>query len=136
MSIGGIRAGLKANLSTVSGLRIAETIPDQPNPPMAVIGMPSIQYDTSFGRSAVGTNIYDFPLSVIVGRVSERTAQTRLDTYASTGVGSIKAAIESDRSLGGSAYDVRVREMTGVTSAIIGDVTYLIADFSVQVFSN
>lgn len=133
MSIADIRNGLGANLSTIRGLRVAETIPDNPSPPIAVIALGNVVYDGAFHGGLV---TYNFTVSVIVGRVAEREAQRRLDGFISTGTGSIKNAIESDKSLGGSAYDVRVSEMTNVGAVQIGDATYLACDFAVAVYSN
>lgn len=133
MSIALIRSGLGDNLSTVTGLRVAETIPDNPSPPIAVISLNNVQYDGAFDGGLV---TYNFVVSVIVGRVAERVAQQRLDSYISTGTGSIKKAIESEKSLGGAAYDVRVTDMSSVGSISIGDATYLACDFNVVVYGN
>lgn len=133
MSIADIRSGLGTNLATIRGLRVAETIPDNPSPPIAVIALGNVVYDGAFQGGLV---TYNFTVSVIVGRVAEREAQRRLDTFISTGAGSIKAAVESDKSLGGSAYDVRVSEMTNVGAVQLGDATYLACDFSVAVYGN
>lgn len=133
MSIASIRSGLGDNLATISGLRVAETIPDNPSPPIAVIALGNVVYDGAFHGGLV---VYNFTVSVIVGRVAERVAQSRLDTYISTGAGGIKAAVESDKSLGGAAYDVRVSEMTNVGAVQLGDATYLACDFSVSVYAN
>ena len=133
MSIAAIRAGLGANLSTIRGLRVAETVPDQVNPPVAVVSLSSVAYD---GALAGGLTTYSFTVTVIVGRMSERTAQRTLDTYISPGTGSIKTAVESDRSLNGSAFDCRVEGLTNVGSVTIGDITYLAADFAVTVYGN
>lgn len=133
MSIAAIRSGLGDNLATISGLRVAETIPDNPSPPIAIISLSNVTYDGAFHGGLVQ---YNFVVSVIVGRVSERTAQARLDTVISTGTGSVKKAVESDKSLGGSAYDVRVSEMSNVGAVQLNDATYLAADFSIQVYAN
>lgn len=133
MSIAAIRAGLGANLATIRGLRVAETVPDQVNPPVAVASLSSVAYD---GALAGGLTTYSFTVTVIVGRISERTAQRTLDAYISPGVGSIKTAVESDRSLGGSAFDCRVEALSSVGSVTIGEVTYLAADFVVTVYGN
>lgn len=133
MSIALIRKGLGANLSGIRGLRVAETIPDNPNPPIAVIALSNVVYDGAF---AGGLVTYNFTVSVIVGRASEREAQRRLDTYISTEPGSLKKAIESDKSLGGAAYDVRVVEMSNVGAVQLGDQTYLACDFIVSVYGN
>lgn len=131
MSVSAIRTALATRLGTISGLRTSATIPDQINPPMAVVSLDSISYDEAFQR---GLDEYRFTITVVVGRVAERTAQNNLDAYlAPTGNKSIKTAVEGDRTLGGAAQTLRVTEMTGVSPTQIGDVTYLTATYSVTV---
>jgi len=133
MSIADMRAGLGKNLrDNIPGLRVAETIPDQPNPPMAVISIESVNYDKTFQR---GMSEYNFVISVLAGRVSERNAQARLDSYMDPGSATIKTAIESDRSLGGKVFDVRVSEMSNIGAVNLGETIYLGADFRVQVYA-
>jgi hypothetical protein len=134
LSIADIRAGLATNLATISGLRVATEIPDNPSPPIAIIQLQSINYD---GAMAKGLTTYSFSISVIVGRPAEREAQRRLDAYASsTGSQSIKLAVESDKTLDGSAYDVRVSDMTNIGAVLLGEATYLAADFICTVYAN
>jgi hypothetical protein len=132
VSISLIRKGLGANLGTIRGLRVAETIPDNPSPPIAVIALGNVTYNGAFDG---GLTIYNFTVSVIVGRVAEREAQRRLDAFISTDDGSIKKAIESEKSLDGAAFDVLVTEMTNVGAVQLGDATYLACDFAVQVYA-
>jgi hypothetical protein len=133
MSIKEIRAGLGKNLrDNIPGLRVAETIPDQPNPPMAVISLESVNYDQTFQR---GMSEYNFVISVLAGRVSERNAQSRLDSYIDPGSATIKNAIESDRSLGSAVFDVRVSDMSNIGAVNLGETIYLGADFSVRVYA-
>jgi hypothetical protein len=74
---------------------------------------------------------------VIVGRASERAAQNALNAYASnTGASSIKSAIESDKTLSASAFDVRVVSMTGIGAVELNGTTYIGMDFSVTVYAN
>jgi hypothetical protein len=133
MSITAIRTALAKNLGTVPGLRTAAEIPDLPNPPIAVVSLNSVTYDGAFAK---GLTNYNFSVTVIVGRVAEREAQRKLDAYISTGSSSIKNAIESDKTLGGSAYDCRVVSMDSVGSLTVSDTTYLAADFTVTVIAN
>jgi hypothetical protein len=80
---------------------------------------------------------YTFVVSVIVGRVDERTAQNKLDAFvSSTGSSSIKLAVESDKTLGGNAFDCRVTEMRNYGELTIGDVIYLSAEFTVLCYAN
>jgi hypothetical protein len=132
-TISQMRTGLATNLATISGLRTAATMPDNPNPPIAIVMPQGISFDTSFGR---GLDTYEFVVLVIVGRVDERTAQNLLDGYCNpTGATSIKTALESDRTLGGQAQDLRVTEMRNYSSVPVGEVTYLAAEFVVSVFA-
>lgn len=132
-SLSDLRSGLATRLATITGLRSSAYIPDNPQPPIAVVMPGRIQYDTAFGR---GSDEYTFSIMLIVGRVADRASQTTLDAYcASSGSASVKAAIEADRSLGGKALDCRVTEMTNQGSLAIGDVTYHTAEFNVTVIA-
>jgi hypothetical protein len=133
MSISQIRTALAANLATIPGLRTAAEIPDLPNPPIAVVSLDSVTYDQSFAK---GMTNYTFTITVIVGRSAEREAQRKLDAYITPGANSVKNAIESNKTLGGYAYDCRVVSMNSVGSLTISDTTYLAADFTVTVIAN
>jgi hypothetical protein len=132
MSISQLRQGLATNLQTISGLRVVETLPDLVNPPMAMIGLTKVSYNQQNQRSMAE---YAFQVTVVVGRVSERTAQALLDVLVAPGSGSIKYAIESDRTLGGAAYEVFVPELSAYGAVSINGIDYLSAEFSVQVFA-
>ena len=80
---------------------------------------------------------YTFVVSVIVGRADEGTAQNKLDAYvSSTGSSSIKLAVESDKTLGGKAFDTRLTEMRNYGQITIGDVIYLSAEFTVLCYAD
>ena len=128
-----LRTGLANRLATITGLRSSATIPDNPQPPIAVVVPSRILYDTAMGR---GSDEYEFTVTVIVGRVHDRTSQTNLDAYcASSGSASVKAAIEADRTLGGKAIDCRVTQMSNQGFLSIGDITYHTAEFNVTVIA-
>lgn len=132
-TVSGLRTQIANRLATISGLRTAATVPDSPNPPIAIVMPTGITYDTTMGR---GLDEYDFTILVIVGRVDERTAQNALDAYcAPTGAGSIKAAMHADRTLGGTAHDSRVTAMRNYQGYAVGEVTYLAAEFVVSVIA-
>lgn len=132
-TIAEIRAGLADNLATISGLRTTETIPDNPSPPIAIIDLKSVTYNGAFHG---GLTTYSFTVTTIVGRASEREAQRRLDAYISTTNTGVKKAVESDKSLGGAAYDVIVTNMTNIGTVSLNDTIYLAADFAVEVYAN
>jgi hypothetical protein len=133
MSISQIRTRLAANLATIPGLRTAAEVPDLPNPPIAIVALNNVSYDRAF---ADGLTNYTFVITAIVGRSAEREAQRKLDAYISPGANSVKNAVESDKTLGGYAYDCRVVSMDSVGSLTISDTTYLAADFTVTVIAN
>lgn len=133
-SISLLRDGLAANLATISGLRAADTVPDNPNPPIAVVIPDGIEYRTAFNSTL---SRYSFIVLVIVGRADERTAQDRLDAYCSTtGTSSVPAALESNTALGGEAFDLEVTEMRNYRQLALSDgITYLAAEFVVSVIA-
>lgn len=133
-SISELRDGIAANLATISGLRVSATIPDNPNPPIAIVQLTRVQYHQDFKR---GMTEYNFSVQIVVGKVDERSAQTNLDAYcSSTGNSSIILAVESDRSLGGKAFDAIVTEVSNYGSVTISDINYLAAEFNVRVLAS
>lgn len=129
-----LRSGLGANLGTVSGLRVSEDLPEQINPPMAVVGLQTIEYDQSFQKGLV---LYRFQIPVLAARASDRRAQITLDNFISTtGAQSLKNAIESDKTLGGAAFDVRVTEMGSIGTIELDSNIYLAAEFVVEVYAD
>lgn len=133
MSITDIRDGIATNLATIPGLRTSAELPDQPNPPIAVVQLNNVTYDQAFQNGLV---LYNFTITVIVGRVAERIAQQRLNAYASTGTGGIKAALQSDKTLGGHAFDVKLQEMTNIGAITLGEQQYLAAEFAAIVYAD
>ena len=129
-----IRNGLATRIATISGLRTAATIPDQVNPPIAIVIPERLTYDDAFNRGLV---TYSFLVQVIVGKVSERTSQNKIDGFINpTGATSIKAAIEGDKTLNGVVFDTRVTEVTGYSVVQVGDIAYMSCEFRVTVLAD
>ncbi len=121
-----VRANLKTALSTISGLRVLDTIPDSANIPtqgaLVVIGQLDMTFDFTLNRGFDSANV---SVLVIVGRMSETAAQNRLDAFlASSGTSSIKAAIEADKTLGGAVQTLRVTQATSGTITV-ANIDYL-----------
>lgn len=122
LNIGPVREALGTNLQTITGLRIYDQLPDVIVPPCAVVGQLDFTFDidNARGLDQASTDIF-----VIVQRFSERTGQAKLDALlAGTGPGSIKTALESDRSLGGLVNTLRVISADAGTYSS-GDQTFL-----------
>jgi hypothetical protein len=133
-SISELRAGIKTNLATISGLRVSDFQPDNINPPVAIVFPQGVNYDETFQR---GMQTYTFVVQVVVGRQSERSGQNSIDAYcSSTGASSIKLAIESNKTLGGKAFDTRVTDMRNYGELLVGEVNYLSAEFVVLCYAD
>ena len=110
-TINEIRQGIIDNLSTIYGLRASAIVPENPNPPVAIVELSSGSYDTTFGR---GLDSWQFTVTLIVGRSDNRAAQISLDEFvASSGGRSVKQAIESNKTLGGFAKSSSFRKGHG-----------------------
>jgi hypothetical protein len=133
VTVGALRAGLATNLARITGLRASAIQPDNPTPPQVIIFPTSITFDRTFKR---GLDEYAFTVTLIAGRQDARNGQAIMDGYcAPTGAGSIKTAIEFDRTLGGACQSLRVTELSAYGSTSIGDTIYLTADFTVIVYA-
>ena len=101
-----VRDGLKTRLQTISGLRVFDTIPENPQPPAAIVGQLDMNFDIDNAR---GLDLATVEVYLLVQRMDVRSGQDKLDAYlAGTGAGSVKAAIEGDKTLGGACSTLRV----------------------------
>lgn len=126
-----IHAALRTSLATVPGLRVADHLPEQIAPPLAVIQLESVQYHRAMQG---GSSEWQFLVALIAGRMGDRAAQVQLDGWiAYSGTTSIRAAIESDPTLGGTCQTLIVNEMVSVRPLSLGDASYLSCEFSVTV---
>ena len=127
----GIRTGLKANLEAISGLRVYDLIPSPAVAPAAIIGQLDFTFDLSMAR---GVDQATLDVIVLVQRMLERSGQKELDKYlAGTGAFSIKAAIESDRTLGGACNTLQVTAAQA-GSYISADIEFLSYKYSITVW--
>lgn len=129
-----LRTALATNLATITGLRTSVDIPDNPNPPIAIVQLIRVEYHQDMRN---GMSEYTFGVQVIVGRADDRSAQRNLDAYCSSdSASSVRGAIESNRTLSGYAYDCVVTEMSSYGSVLVNDTTYLAAEFAVRVLAS
>jgi len=133
MTMMALRDGLAENLRTIVGLNVSATVPDDPHPPVAIVVPTGLTFDSTFSR---GMDEYQFSILLLVHRVDSTTGQEALDAYCNpSGCSSIKVALESDKTLSGSAFDLRVTEITSIGLTPVGDATYLSASFAVTVYA-
>ena len=80
---------------------------------------------------ALGLQQMDWLIHIVVGRYTDRTAFALLDSYLSaTGAQSIRAAIENDRTLGGTVQTLILSLAADVTSLTNADAEYLQIQFN------
>lgn len=131
MNVSNVRDGIKTRLQTISGLRVWDVIPDQVTPPGAVVGQLDFTFDIDNAR---GVDLANVDVYVIVQRMDARSGQNKLDGYlAGSGSTSIKAAIEGDRTLGGTVNTLRVTRAEAGTY-VQGDVTFLSYRYSLTIW--
>lgn len=127
----GVRTGLGTALDTIAGLRVFDYVPDSLSPPAAVVEPLEVDYDESMRR---GTDFYRAFILVIVGRMSDRSSQDRLDAYvAGSGVGSVKAALEADRTLGGACSTLQVTSARP-REVVVSGVNMIAYRFEVSIY--
>lgn len=90
-----VRAGLAANLSTITGLQVLETAPESIAPPTVVI-VPGDGEFVSYDVSTDGADDVKFTLHLYIARRLDQVAQAEVDSYLDrTGSKSIYAAVRS-----------------------------------------
>ena len=127
----GVRQGIATALEAIVGLRCFDYVPDSLAPPAAVVEPLEIDYDEAMQQ---GCEFYRAFILVIVGRMSDRSSQDRLDTYlTTTGPSSIKAAIETDRTLGGACSTLQVAS-TRPREVVVSGVNMIAYRFEVRIY--
>lgn len=111
----GIRTALAENLSTLEGIKFSAYMLSNPTTPSGHLypGGPAgdITYHMAFQD---GVELWPFTVQAFVALSTDIGAQVKLDQYlASSGTQSVKAALESDRTLGGLAASVKVLSSGG-----------------------
>lgn len=125
-----IRAGIVANLRTgyPDGVQVGKYVLSSPTPPTLQIRLGPITYDLAMGRGL------DEVTLIVQGLATPTEAgQMLLDEWAASSAG-VKAAIETDRSLGGAVNDCVVRTLADPILATVGGLDVLLAEWSVTVY--
>jgi hypothetical protein len=132
-SMKNMREGLAANLGAIPGMQVSAYMLSNPTPPAAHVLPAEITYDTAMRR---GQDVWFFTVQVFVSLTTDIGAQKLLDKMlASSGSDSVKAAVESDRTLGGACDDLRVVSMGGYEIFVLGERQLLGATWRVEVIA-
>lgn len=118
-------------LATIPGLRVADHLPEAVTPPMAVIQIQSVTYHRAMQG---GLSEWKYVISLVAGRMGDRAAQRTLDSWMSwDGAQSVRAAIESDRTLDGECSTLIIEDMITIRPLAIGDAQYLTCEFNLSI---
>jgi len=128
-----IRAGLAGQLRQIRGLRVLEHIPEQINPPAAVISRAEVDYSLN---AKGGLTEWSMQIQMVAGRMADQHSQRTIDAWLSwDGPQSVRAALEADRTLGGNCQTSRVTTADALTSLQVGDSEYIGVTLSVTVWA-
>ena len=129
-----IRDGIKTRLATsATFIQIADTAPDTISPPCAIVlpGSPVVEYHQAFGN---GLERYVFTILVLMQRFDAAAQQDLVDGLMS-GAGSIRALIEGDLTLDGSAETCQVLSATSYGAVEFNETTYLGCEWTLEVYA-
>lgn len=114
-SVSQVATALMSSLSGISGLRTRTYQPDDLSaPPYAYPVLQQVNYHRAFQGGDV---VMEWQVAVITGRWTDRTAHALLDSYLSyDGASSVRAALESDPTLGGVVQTMVVSTATNIES--------------------
>lgn len=133
ITISSLRGGAATALDTIAAIRtVYDYIPDTaPATPSAIVGNVSIDWDDAMQR---GLDAATFSVYVVVSRMSERSGADTLDSLlAGSGAGSVKTALESGGTLGGSCSTMRVTRATPI-SLSMGGVEFFAYEYEVEAY--
>jgi len=126
-----VRTGLSTALDTITGLRCFDYVPDSLSPPAAIVEPLEIEYGTAMAN---GLNRVTAYVLIVVGRMSDRSSQDRIDAYVNTtGASSVVAAIEADPTLGGSCSTLQVLR-AAPRSVVVSGVEMTAYRFEVDIY--
>lgn len=128
-----IRRGLVGQLALVRGLRVSEHVPEQVNPPAAIITRAEVDYTQNMSG---GLTQWSMQIQLIAGRMADQQSQRQIDAWLSwDGDQSVRQAIEADRTLGGNCQTSRVTSADALSSVQVGDSEYIGVTVAVTVWA-
>lgn len=132
MDVKAIRRAVAAAARTVPGLEASHYVPDRIDPPYAYPAATDGNYDeTTDGAAGVVVTV-----RVLTSRAEDQSGQELLDAYlATSGATSVKAAIESDPTLGGLVDDLAVQGWSGYRLYEIAGTDYYGAELTVVILT-
>lgn len=130
-SVSSVATALMNSLSGITGLRTRTIQPENISAQLPV-AFPVLQNITYHRAFQGGDVVMEWQVSVVTGRWTDRTAHSLLDSYLSySGASSIRAALESDPTLGGVVQTSIVQTAANISSLSVAEQEFL--EISLQV---
>jgi hypothetical protein len=139
VSVAAVATGLATNLDAIPETQVLAAPISNPTPPTIWVAKITTEYDRAMGRRTTGASYTDEYTATIQGFVNlneDIANTTSLYNYlSSSGVYSVKAAIEADRRLGGACDDcwVNAAEMLGLSTFLT--LPLLLAEWTVTIIA-
>lgn len=130
MNLDAVMTDVADRLKTIAGLRVFDHPVDTVNPPTAIVSLPEIVFDETYGR---GMDRYTLPVILAIGKVVNRASRANLAPYvAGAGAKSFKAVLE-DETVPYAAFDTL--RVVGISFDVIqwSSVEYLCATFTLDI---
>lgn len=119
-SIGDIAAGLKANLDSIDGVNVSKY--PRSNPVGPIIHLWPAEFPAYHRAMQMGLSEVVFTVQLLWPYTDDAgTAAQVYDFLEPTGTRSVRAAIESDRTLGGACDRVTVESCSGLAVGVTQD---------------
>lgn len=133
MDVEAIQQGLANAADTITGLRCFSALPGTINPPTFAVTEFELEYHGTFS-AARGLSTLMFTCGVFAPD-SDEGRKLLLPFLAETGAGSVPAALESDKTLGGVCKTLVVQRVRGAYRLYeVGGTQYLGAMIDVKVW--
>lgn len=133
-TIAQLREGLATNLRTISGVEVYEREGGMVNAPCIVVTTPSVDYHQTFGSNSLIR--YSFTVTVLVMSADQEQQNYDMDQYLDNGSStSVRAALETDRTLGGVAESLIVTSFRPLNSEEVAGIGYWGGSFEVTVIA-
>ncbi len=129
-SIADVTDALVSTIDAVQGLRAVGYPVDQPNPPMAIVALTTID----FHKAMQGSATYDYRVSLVFGRANIRGGWDLAEQYlAPVGAKSVRAALLADTTLGGLVSSLAVGRSIDIGSFVQQDTPFIVGSLEVTV---
>lgn len=132
MDVGAVNLGIATNADAISGLSCYGMKPDTIVEPCFYPWDTDIEYDEAMGR---GQDKISGTWHLLVSKADDEAGQAVLNSFLKgAGTGSLKAAIQADRTLGGECVTLRVTRAKTNRTITVGVVEYYGAEISIDVY--